>query len=519
MASKSTLSFILLGIIGLGIGSGGITTRVMTGGLDVQGVLASSLLFSLAWGTLYALWRWSGQERWLGRVVIAAFLVRLILGVGLTLALPQWGYDTPQQDLGYLYYDAFRRDQEAWALANSSAPVLSALGGRYVSDQYGGMLALSALVYRYLSPDQHRPWLILILSAWAGVVGLPFLARALKQNIFQNSRRLAVIVLAFYPEALFLAASQMRDPFLIALGSVILWALWDRESMLRIRIGGGLLALGVMGVFSWLAAGVWLLVLLSGGLIFYLAHLKVKRGWRWVVMGLGVLVIFGLVAFGGWMERVALWDAYLTQRGSGWVQKLLGELPTFLELPFIVAYGVFQPVLPGAIFDPSLPVWNGISTLRALGWYAVLPFLFYAPWALRHVRERSWRFVLLWLIGLAWGWTILASLRAGGDLWDNPRYRTMLLPTLALTVSWVYHLAREARDPWLGRWLAVEGVGLIFFTEWYVSRTYRVLPRLPFWVMIGAIAGVAGLILIGGWWWDQRQAKRAASAGDGGSEG
>lgn len=144
MASKSTLSFILLGIIGLGIGSGGITTRVMTGGLDVQGVLASSLLFSLAWGTLYALWRWSGQERWLGRVVIAAFLVRLILGVGLTLALPQWGYDTPQQNLGYLYYDAFRRDQEAWALANSSAPVLSALGGRYVSDQYGGMLALSA---------------------------------------------------------------------------------------------------------------------------------------------------------------------------------------------------------------------------------------------------------------------------------------------------------------------------------------------------------------------------------------
>ncbi|MDT8897362.1 hypothetical protein QYE77_03720 [Thermanaerothrix sp. 4228-RoL] len=514
MTSKSTLLFNVLGIIGLGVCLGGITTWVMTGGLDVQGFLASSLLFCLAGGTFYGLWRWSGRERWLGRVIIAAFLVRLMLGVGLTLGLPHWGYDTPQQNLGYLYYDAFRRDQEAWALATSSEPVLSALGGRYVSDQYGGMLAVSALVYRYLSPEQHRPWLILILTAWAGVIGLPFLARALKREVFQRSRHLAVMILAFYPEALFLAASQMRDPFLIAFGSVILWALWDQESRLQTRIGGGLLALGVMGVFSWLAAGVWLLVLLSGGLIFYLARLKVKRGWQWVGIGLGVLVILGLVAFGGWLERVALWDAYLTQRGSGWVQKLLGELPTFLELPFIVAYGVFQPVLPGAIFDPSLPVWNAISTLRALGWYAVLPFLFYAPWALRHVREHSWRFVLLWLIGLAWGWTILASLRAGGDLWDNPRYRAMLLPTFALTVAWVYYLARGARDPWLGRWLTVEGMGLIFFTEWYVSRTYRVLPRLPFWVMVGAIVSLASLILIGGWWWDRRQAKRVDSLED-----
>ncbi|MCX8025086.1 MAG: hypothetical protein N3A60_07775, partial [Thermanaerothrix sp.] len=73
MTSKSTLILNVMGIIGLGICSGVIITWVMAGGLDVQGVLASSLLFGLAWGTLYGLWRWSGRERWLGRVMMAAF--------------------------------------------------------------------------------------------------------------------------------------------------------------------------------------------------------------------------------------------------------------------------------------------------------------------------------------------------------------------------------------------------------------------------------------------------------------
>ncbi|WP_299024447.1 hypothetical protein [uncultured Thermanaerothrix sp.] len=514
---KTSLSlYVLLAAVGLVLGLAVAITHLMEGGATSQGVIAVGVLLALAFGGLFGLWWWGGHERWLGWMMGGAFLLRLVLGLGLSLALPEWGYDTPQQNRGYLYYDAFKRDQQAWEVAISSAPVISALGGRYVSDQYGGMLALSALVYRYLSPDQHRPWLILILTAWAGAAGMPFLAHVLNRAPFKGARCVAIAILAFYPEAVFLGASQMRDPFLIALGAVILWALWEREpATLKARLRWGGIAFALMLLFSWLAASVWLFVVLSGGLFYYLSQIKIERRWQWVGISIAVLGLLGLVAFGGWLQRVAAWDAYLTQRGSGWVQKLLGELPSSLELPFIVTYGLFQPVLPAAVFDPSLPIWNAISTLRALGWYAILPVLFYAPWALRHPRERSWRLMLLWLIGVAWGWMILASLRAGGDLWDNPRYRTMLLPVLALLVAWAYHLAREARDPWLWRWFAVEGVGLAFFTEWYVSRTYRILPRLPFWIMIGGIVVGAGLILMGGWLWDRHQASRGVFRSNG----
>lgn len=507
MKPRIIFLYALLAVIGVALGLAVAITCLMEGRVTFQGVIAAGVLLVLALGSLLGVWRWGGHGRWLGWIISGAFLLRLILGLGLALALPEWGYDTPQQNRGYLYYDAFKRDQQAWEVATSSAPVLSALGGRYVSDQYGGMLMLSALIYRYLSPDQHRPWLILILTAWAGAVGAPFLARALNREPFRKARYLAVGLLAFYPEAVFLGASQMRDPFLIALGAVMLWAFLEREPVsLKARLGWGGAALVLMFLFSWLAVSVWLFVILGGSLLLYLGQIKIKRPWQWVGAGLAILGMLGLIAFGGWLQRVAAWDAYLTQRGSGWVQKLLGELPSALELPFIVGYGLFQPVLPGAIFDPSLPIWNVISTSRALGWYAILPVLFYAPWALRHQPGRSWKFHLLWLIGVAWGWVILASLRAGGDLWDNPRYRTMLLPVLAMLVAWVYYLAREARDPWLWRWFAVEGVGLAFFTEWYVSRTYRILPRLPFWIMIGAIVVGAGLILVGGWLWDRFQA-------------
>jgi len=488
-----------------------ILTWLLEGWLNWRGLLATFLLLGLALFCLDALEKWCGHEDWCGRVALLAFLLRLVLGVALFLLLPVVGYDTPQQQAGYLYYDAFKRDAQAWDLAISSAPIASALGGTFSADQYGGMLALSAFIYRVLSPDVHRPWLILIVTALAGAVAVPFLWRALERSPFHKARHIAVGILAFYPEGVFLGASQMRDPIIIALGAILVWALISDESR-RKRIGVTFLALAGMSLFSWLAAAVWFAVILIWALWTYWPRAKRVGSGTWIGAAIVLIGVVGLIVFGGWLQSVAAWDAYLTQRGSGWVQKLTSELPDFLGFPFIVAYGIFQPVLPAAIFDPSLPIWNVISTLRALGWYAILPLLFYGPWAAQRISDRGQRtlFVSLWLILL--GWVVLSSLRAGGDLWDNPRYRTLLLPLLAFWVAWAWHTAREARDPWLTRWFMIEGIGLAFFTEWYVSRTYRILPRLSFWVMIGAIGASALLVLAFGWWRDKRGSLRGESS-------
>ena len=42
---------------------------------------------------------------------------------------------------------------------------------------------------------------------------------------------------------------------------------------------------------------------------------------------------------------------------------------------FIAVYGIFQPVLPATIINPTVLIWKGLGFLRALGWYAILPLL------------------------------------------------------------------------------------------------------------------------------------------------
>jgi hypothetical protein len=42
------------------------------------------------------------------------------------------------------------------------------------------------------------------------------------------------------------------------------------------------------------------------------------------------------------------------------------------------------------------------------------------------------------------------------------------------------------------------------FTQWYVSRYFKIGGQLPFGVMILLIVALAALILLGGWWWDRK---------------
>jgi hypothetical protein len=181
--------------------------------------------------------------------------------------------------------------------------------------------------------------------------------------------------------------------------------------------------------------------------------------------------------------------------------KDLGEQWAFL---FPIIYGITRPVLPAAIADwDSLPLWQGISIVRAAGWYALAPFLAYGVFTLWREPDLRRRRLALWLVITIVVWLLVASARGGGDATDNPRYRSLFLPWMGLLAAWAVDWAHARRSAWLWRWILVEGIFLGFFTHWYISRYYHVWERLQFWQMLAWIIGLSGLVLIGGWVYDR----------------
>ncbi len=148
--------------------------------------------------------------------------------------------------------DAYNRDQEAWDLASSDTPLWSAFRGEYTSDQYGGLLALSAAVYRYLSPQTHRPLLVLTLAATASALGVFFLWRAARDWFGDGVALAAGWIFAVYPEAVLLGSSQMREPFILG-GIAMAFYGMARIQSGRIRRPGWLVLATVI-LFTHLAA-------------------------------------------------------------------------------------------------------------------------------------------------------------------------------------------------------------------------------------------------------------------------
>jgi hypothetical protein len=105
---------------------------------------------------------------------------------------------------------------------------------------------------------------------------------------------------------------------------------------------------------------------------------------------------------------------------------------------------------------------------------------------------------------------LLASLRGGADLYDNPRYRTILFLWQSILAGYVWVWWRETRSLWLPAVLACEIVFVLVFTQWYLSRYLHWGGQLPFAVMIGLILGLWGLILGVGWWQDQKSPGKRA---------
>ncbi|HET9909235.1 MAG TPA: hypothetical protein VFQ23_21480, partial [Anaerolineales bacterium] len=216
-----------------------------------------------------------------------------------------------------------------------------------------------------------------------------------------------------------------------------------------------------------------------------------------------------------WLRRAVKWNVYQIADESGMVQKIFGlreenEAPAWIRLPFVAIYGLLQPVLPATILHPTKLIWMVIGFLRGLGWYALIPLLILSFGAATGSSSNKVRNLILWLALFTWTWILLASIRGGGDLWDNPRYRTLLFMWQAVLAGYVWVWWRETRNAWLPRILAMEGVFLLIFTQWYASRYYHIGGQLPFSVMVALIIGLWGLIIAVGWWQDRGVAKRVS---------
>lgn len=488
------------------LGLGGLIQAVLQQGDFWRGFLSTSLMIIVVAGILFVAWKKAGAGKTLALMMFLAFLLRVGYGVILAWGLPQFGYEIDIQQDGYVFEDAYRRDRHAWALAQSDQPLSMAFSEEYEVDQYGGLLALSSFVYRYISPDEHRPILITILAAGAMALSIPFLIRGLNRKLSPRAATWAGWIMVLYPESILLSASQMREPFIILFFTMLFWSVsrWvertrDRKALVVFAASTISLLLfsfrSALPIFG--AVFLWLWVIKSA---------ELPKKWMkilgWALILAGILLGFWLMR--DWVVSVLHWDAKQTIIKSGRVQFQLSQLPAWLHFPFIFIYGVLQPVLPAGIAAPAPLIWHSLAIFRALGWYLLFPLLAYALFRAWWLSPSQQRKMILVFVLVVWGWVLIASARAGGDQWDNPRYRTLFLPWMAAVSGWALAFAKHTHDRWLKRTFLIEGIFVLFFTQWYLSRYYPLFPRLGLWEMVGAIIILSLGVIVGGWLWDRK---------------
>ena len=475
-------------------------------------------------------------------IIALAFALRLLVGIGIHFGLPLHGHaDSEEDKAGYIFTDAFVRDNQTWKLASSDRPIWDAFSKKYSSDQYGGLLAFFALVYRYLSPDAQRPLILIFLSALIAALGVPFLWKATNQVFGEKVAFAAAWLFALYPESILLGSSAMREPYLMTFSAMAFWGFvkW-RDSGLDTPPSGTTRP-ALLQSWIWLGVGLFGMLLVSPAVA--LAHLVIFAGWifftnenrslSWksiliftLIFAVGLLFLSASLNRSGqfdsssplrvvndWLRLTVKWDAYQLERDSGWIQKLFDEMPEWMRLPFVAVYGILQPVLPAALVAPTVPIWKAIYILRAVGWYVLLPALVISFGAAAGQGRRPERVegssknrnIILWLSLLAWIWILLASLRGGGDSWDNPRYRTILFVWESILAGVVWVWWQETHNVWFKRVVLCEVVFLLVFTQWYASRYIKLGGQLPFVAMVALIVGLWGAIVGAGWWRDRKR--------------
>ncbi len=476
------------------------------------GFLVTILLMAGLGALGFMLVRREQPPTWLKWLVLGAALLRLGLGVFWAYAFPIWGYPNETQQSGYIMFDAFLRDGQAWQLAQSGQPLLDAFRGFTAHDQYGGLLFLSALIYRYLGSSQHTPVLILVLTGTVSALGVLFAWAFARRLWGEAEAKWAAWGLALYPEAVMLGSSQMREAFTPALGVLLVYLLyryWQERKPADLLIFACVAVFTAALTWSYLAMLALVLGLFLGALLWQ----KYAPGWSGrtkalVAVGGGAAAVgVGLV---GWrlLDKMNDFQGYLTETYSGVVQAILSRTPEVLHTPFIVAYGLLRPLLPAALIGKgSSPLWRGVGIWRAAGWTVVLALLLYATVFV--IRKRAWFSPTGALVWGSWLTAAIVSYRAGGDMWDNPRYRAGFAAFQVALCAWALVKQKEEQDPWLRRVLVITGIMVFWIIIWYLPR-YVAVPWGTTRTFNMVWAGVATSALYLAWeWLKERRASNA----------
>ena len=334
------------------------------------------------------------------------------------------------------------------------------------------------------------------------IMGIIFLAAGLKEKnkekVLSTTSKIIVFIFAFYPDAILFSSSQMREPILLGISACLFWIIHKQE----FNIWRRLLVFSLISLFLLIISlkiGIFIIFSFFVWMLFqpYIKKVKVFNS-KIIYIPIILFVIVALYFSYNWIIEAGKWDAILLERNSGFVQYIVSIIGTRYRLLFASLYGLFQPVLPAALIEPSKLFWGVLNSLRALGWYLLMPILVYGiVYIFREKqKDKKFEFLFIWLLSIFW--IFLSSIRAGGDMWDNPRYRLSFLLFIAYLVGVAFYHGWKTKDHWLTRFYVAEFVFVLFFLQWYISRYTGLFGNLPFFNMVIILAIIFGAILITG---------------------
>jgi hypothetical protein len=254
-------------------------------------------------------------------------------------------------------------------------------------------------------------------------------------------------------------------------------------------------------------------------------NLANRSHWFWVVViGMVLLMLVGLwlalsqftperisnpiEMISWWLRKSAEYQAHLTRLASGWLQKTFKSTPEWMHIPILVGYGTVQPFLPAAITVGShAPIWPRIVLWRSVGWTILLGFLLYAPFLAFRKKEIS-TFTRVFCL-IVWLGIFIAAFRGGGDMWDNPRYRTTFAGLQIALAAWAWVEHRRVSDPWFRRALLSLGVVMIWFLPWYLRRYFGYnwpVSSLTLTLILGTCSAI--FIIFLDWLWERLKKQR-----------
>ncbi len=490
---------------------------------NLQGWLSFLAVLGLAVALLWAGWHLLQGEAlptWLGWLLVGAVLLRLGMAVLWMVALPAWGHGTEAELAGYVMSDAYQRDSQAWELSQTGKSLWSAFQDYRLADQYGGLLFFSAGIYRYLGGQVHQPLMMSVFTAAFSGLSVLF-AWALTRRLWgDRPARIAAWILCFYPEAVLLGSSQMREAFMMTLVGMVFFGLlvyWQDRSWTGIvwMVAALVVSLPLSYLFFLMLVGFTILM----SLILNRAQVMSHRIF-WVVLVGFFLIGISAIWFVGekiypegasnpweliqqWLVFAARWEQRAASISSGWLNKIFQRSPEWMNFWIILGYGVFQPFLPAALIASGNWTWRLIALWRSFGWNFMLIFMLYAPF--RAIIKARDEYLAIGLSMMGWFGILVSAYRGGGDQWDNPRYRVSLVVLQVALAGWVWAEQQVRPDPWFRRVLI--GIGLIFawFIPWYLRRyTYTFTwPVIDLFKTLGFGFVTAVLYWLWDWVWSQ----------------